>query len=58
MNERWFVYYGHRLHMSKRETLLTGYGEMMDLIDCMAIESGGADPKEHEKDILDILRMS
>ena len=56
MNERWFVYYGLKLGMSKKETMRTGYGEMLDLIDCMAIDNG-AEQKEPEKDILDVLRM-
>lgn len=56
MNERWFVYYGLKLGMTKKETMLTGYGEMLDLIDCMAIDNG-AEQKEPEKDILDVLRM-
>ena len=51
------MFYGHRLGMSREETMQTGYGEMLDLIACLAIESGGAEQKEKEKDLLDILRM-
>lgn len=30
--------------MSRRETLTTVYGEMLDMIACMAISSGHAEP--------------
>lgn len=30
--------------MSRRETLTTTYGEMLDMIACMAISSGHAEP--------------
>lgn len=34
--------------MSRDETLLTRYGEMLDMIECMAI-ANGAEPKKKEK---------
>lgn len=41
--------------MSRRETMNTSYGEMMDMIACMAIENGGAEPKEKKKTTAEIL---
>jgi len=38
------IFYGHQLGMSRRETLTTTYGEMLDMIACMAISSGHAEP--------------
>lgn len=32
--------------MTKRETLLTPYGEMMDMLTCSAIQNGTMEPKE------------
>lgn len=33
--------------MSKEEIYITTYGEMMDMLACMAIYSGSAKPKKH-----------
>lgn len=45
--------------MSRRETLTTTYGEMLDMIACMAISSGHAEPfDKHTLDRLeDILEV-
>ena len=43
MNRSWYIYYGHKLGMTKEEVLRTRFGEMQDLLACMAIENGGAD---------------
>lgn len=32
--------------MSRRETLTTPYGEMLDMIACMAIANGAAEPTD------------
>lgn len=45
MNRSWFVFYGLQLGMTRQETLDTPYGEMLDLINCLAIYNGGADEK-------------
>ena len=57
MNESWFVYFGHQLNMSRAETMNTRYGEFMDLLDCMAIENGGAEPKEQKMTMEQVLAM-
>ena len=44
LTKSWLIYYGHQLGMSRRETLTTTYGEMLDMIACMAISSGHAEP--------------
>ena len=31
--------------MSRQEVLLTRYGEMLDMIDCLSIYNGAAEPK-------------
>lgn len=46
MNRSWFIFYGLKLGMTRQETLLTRYGEMLDLISCLAI-SNGAEEKRH-----------
>lgn len=56
MNESWFVFYGHRMNMSREETMGTRYGEFLDLLACMAIE-GGADQKAPKKSMEEILQM-
>lgn len=44
LNHAWFLYYGRRLGMSRREILHCPVGEMFDLIACMQIHNG-AKPK-------------
>lgn len=46
MNLAWFLYFGRKLGMSKREIYWTSYDEMLDMIACMAIENG-AKQKKH-----------
>ena len=41
-------YHGHKLCMSEKEVDLTRWGEMLDYLACMAIESG-AKPKRKKK---------
>lgn len=56
MNESWFVFFGHQLGMSRQETLSTRYGEMLDMISCLAIYNGGADEKQdHQRHITDYM---
>lgn len=45
MNRSWFIFYGHKLGMSRAETLTTPYGEMMDMMSCMAIFNGSLKQK-------------
>lgn len=42
MTREWYVFYGHMLHMSRQETMLTRYGEMLDMISCLSVYNGGA----------------
>lgn len=45
MNLAWFLYYGRaHLHMSRKEILMTKYGEMKDMVTCMQIERGDLVP--------------
>lgn len=44
--------------MTKSEILITRYGEMMDMINCMAIFEGTAKPKRKPMDFLDILALN
>lgn len=37
------------LHMSRREILLTRYGEMLDMIACLAIQNGAPPKREKRK---------
>ena len=40
LNTAWFLYWGRRLGMSRREILATPVGEMLDMMDCNAIAHG------------------
>lgn len=43
MNRAWYIYFGHKMNLGREETLLMRYGEMQDMLTCMAIENGGAE---------------
>lgn len=43
--------------MSREETMNTRVGEMLDMMECMAIESGGATQKKPQKTMEEILQM-
>lgn len=43
--------------MTREETMNTRFGEMMDMLDCMAIEEGGAEAKKPKMTMEEILRM-
>ena len=43
--------------MTREETMNTRYGEFMDLLACMAIENGGAEPAEKKLTMEQILEM-
>ena len=40
LNRSWFIYYGRKLGMCKREVLVTPYGEMLDMLACSYIDAG------------------
>lgn len=42
MNRSWFIFYGYRMGLNRKETLATRYGEFMDLMACEAIDKGTA----------------
>lgn len=43
--------------MSKREILVTPYGEMADMIACLFIDEGRAKPKKPKPRMEDVLMM-
>lgn len=45
LNLAWYLFYGRKLNMTKQEILVTPYGEMMDMISCLAIYEGNANQK-------------
>ena len=47
MSLPWMIFYGHKIGMTRQETLATRYGEMMDLISCLAVYNGTAKEKTH-----------
>lgn len=55
----WFLFYGRQLGMSKREILVTPFGEMNDMVSCLAIYNGTAKEKVKSKrtEIFDVLSM-
>lgn len=52
MTVPWFLFYGRKhFGMQKQEIMCTRYGEMMDMIDCEAVENGTAKVKRKEHSI-------
>lgn len=49
LNLAWFIFYGHKFNMSREETIITDYSEMMDMLICYAIEQGTARQKIRKK---------
>lgn len=49
MNLSWFLFYGRKIGMSKREILATPYEEMLDMLACLAIDNGASQKKEKFK---------
>lgn len=56
MNYSWFLFYGRKLGMSAKEIDVTRYGEMLDMIACMAIDRG-AKPKKKKKTMEQVFAM-
>lgn len=57
LNRVWYIYYGSLFGMSRKETLLTLYGEMRDLIDCREIAEGRAKPKRRPMSFDEVIRL-
>lgn len=53
----WYLFYGHMLNMSRQETLITKYGEMNDLISCLAIYNGVAEEKKKIRSFEDAMML-
>ena len=53
----WYLFYGHMLNMTRQETLVTKYGEMNDLIACLAIYNGNAKEKHTIHDFEDVMML-
>lgn len=49
MNRSWFLYFGRKLGMSKKEIMATRYGEMMEMISAEAISQGAKAKKKQKK---------
>ena len=45
------------MNMSRDETMQTRYGEFMDLLACMAIDNGGAEPKKKKMTMEEVLEL-
>ena len=46
LNRSWFIFYGLKMGMARRDVLSTRYGEFMDLMSCWAIFNGTATEKK------------
>lgn len=58
MNTTWLIYYGHRLGMSREETMNTRIGEMFDLLSCMGVENGALEVVNKKRwDIFEALAL-
>ena len=44
MNRSWWLFYGRKCGMSKQEIMVTTFGELNDMISCLSIYEGGAEP--------------
>lgn len=44
--------------MSKREILVTPYGEMLDMLACLSIYSGAAKPKKEKLSFEEVMRLN
>lgn len=45
------------MNMSRTEVLLTKVGEMMDMIACLSIYNGAAEPKERKKTYDEVMSL-
>ena len=43
--------------MNRQETLSTRFGEMMDMISCLAIFNGGAEPGKKKMTFDEVMRL-
>lgn len=43
------MFYGRRLGMARQEIMVTRYGELLDMIACLAIYEGRAEPAPEKK---------
>lgn len=57
LNGSWLLFYGHQLHMSRRETINTTFGELLDMVSCLAIYNGADPDDRHELTLEEILTM-
>lgn len=57
MNKSWFIYYGLRIGLKKREVLTAPYGEFADLLACYFIDTGRAEPKKKKLTMEEFLRL-
>lgn len=44
MNRSWWLFYGRKCGMCKQEIMVTTFGELNDMISCLSIYEGGAEP--------------
>lgn len=49
MNKSWYIFYGCQLNMKRQEVMNTRFGEMLDLISCLAIYEGRAEQAKKKK---------
>lgn len=57
MNRSWYLYYGRKCGMTKQEIMTTSLGEMSDMISCISIFEGGAEPATPKKSYDEIMNM-
>ena len=59
LNLSWFLFYGRKLNMNRREIMATKVGEMRDMIACLYIYHG-AKPKrtQHKLSFLETLEVT
>lgn len=51
------LFYGRQLGMSRQEIMHTRYGEMLDMISCLAIYNGTAREKAKKMSMEEILKL-
>ena len=57
MNRSWWLYYGRKCGMTKQEIMVTSLGAMSDMVSCVSIFEGGAEPAEPKMSYDEIMNL-
>lgn len=57
MNRSWWLFYGRKCGMCTREIMTTTLGEMSDMVSCLSIYEGGAEPAQPKQTYEQVMNM-